>query len=81
MMKTKRVKLENLVPDNPNANRGTARGAGMVEHSIRNYGAGRSDTGGRAESNHSREQDARRPVGGRATRRGGGLRPMALSWW
>ena len=42
MMKTKRVKLENLVPDNLNANRGTARGAGMVEHSIRNYGAGRS---------------------------------------
>ena len=41
-MKTKRVKLENLVPDNLNANRGTARGAGMVEHSIRNYGAGRS---------------------------------------
>lgn len=41
-MKTKRVKLDNLVPDNLNANRGTVRGSAMVEHSIRNYGAGRS---------------------------------------
>lgn len=41
-MKTKIVKLKNLHQDTLNANRGTVRGSAMVEHSIRNYGAGRS---------------------------------------
>lgn len=34
--------LADLVPDAKNANKGTARGAGMLERSLRDYGAGRS---------------------------------------
>lgn len=34
--------LTDLTPDPHNANRGTERGDGMLEHSLRNYGAGRS---------------------------------------
>ena len=41
-MKTKTVKLSELTPDNINANKGTQRGAGMLEKSLRDYGAGRS---------------------------------------
>ena len=36
------VSLTDIVPDDRNANRGTERGAGMLEHSLRTYGAGRS---------------------------------------
>ncbi len=35
-------KIEHLSPDPHNANRGTVQGAGMVEDSLREYGAGRS---------------------------------------
>lgn len=38
----KKVKLSELTPDNINANKGTQRGAGMLEKSLREYGAGRS---------------------------------------
>jgi hypothetical protein len=38
----KKVKLKHLMPDTLNANRGTVRGAGMVERSLSQYGAGRS---------------------------------------
>ena len=38
----KKVKLRHLTPDSLNANRGTVRGAGMVERSLSQYGAGRS---------------------------------------
>lgn len=38
----KKVKLKHLTPDSLNANRGTVRGAGMVERSLSQYGAGRS---------------------------------------
>mgnify|MGYP006297515587 CR=1 FL=1 len=34
--------IEDLQPDAENANKGTERGRGMVEHSLRQYGAGRS---------------------------------------
>lgn len=34
--------IKDLTPDPRNANRGTERGAGMLERSLRNYGAGRS---------------------------------------
>ncbi len=34
--------LSDLVPDPDNANRGTERGAALLEHSLRQYGAGRS---------------------------------------
>ena len=34
--------IADLTPDPKNANRGTERGLGMVEDSLRNYGAGRS---------------------------------------
>lgn len=34
--------LADLVPDPANANKGTERGAGMIEHSLQRYGAGRS---------------------------------------
>lgn len=34
--------LSDLVPDNKNANKGTQRGGGMLENSLRKYGAGRS---------------------------------------
>lgn len=36
------MKLSDLKPDTRNANKGTQRGLGMVEKSLRNYGAGRS---------------------------------------
>lgn len=35
-------KLSDLTPDPVNANSGTERGVGMLEHSLRQYGAGRS---------------------------------------
>lgn len=34
--------IGDLVPDDRNANRGTERGNAMIEHSLRQYGAGRS---------------------------------------
>jgi len=40
--KNKAVKLSDLVPDNKNANRGSQRGRGLLEKSLRKYGAGRS---------------------------------------
>ena len=46
----KKVKISDLIPDNVNANRGTKRGSGMLERSLRQYGAGRSvlvDSSGR----------------------------------
>lgn len=36
------TKLRDLTPDAKNANKGTERGSGMLEHSLRTYGAGRS---------------------------------------
>ncbi len=36
------VSIADLVPDDRNANTGTERGAGALEHSLRHYGAGRS---------------------------------------
>ena len=41
-MKTKKVKISELTPDDINANKGTARGSAMLEKSLREYGAGRS---------------------------------------
>lgn len=41
-MKTKSMKLSQLTPDDKNMNKGTARGTGMLERSIQNYGWGRS---------------------------------------
>ena len=38
----KKVKLSELTPDDINANKGTQRGSGMLEKSLREYGAGRS---------------------------------------
>lgn len=38
----KRAKLADLKPDQRNANRGTERGRGMIEQSLRQHGAGRS---------------------------------------
>lgn len=38
----KKVKLSELTPDDINANKGTQRGSGMLEKSLRDYGAGRS---------------------------------------
>jgi hypothetical protein len=35
-------KISDLIPDPNNANKGTERGLGIVEDSLRNYGAGRS---------------------------------------
>lgn len=35
-------KINTLTPDDKNANRGTERGVGLLENSLRNYGAGRS---------------------------------------
>jgi hypothetical protein len=35
-------RLADLRPDPRNANKGTERGLGMLEHSLRQYGAGRS---------------------------------------
>lgn len=43
MSKPKTIrKLTDLRPDDANANRGTERGAGLLEHSLRKFGAGRS---------------------------------------
>jgi hypothetical protein len=36
------MKISELVPDERNANKGTARGRGMLEKSMQSYGAGRS---------------------------------------
>ena len=41
-MKTKKIKISELTPDNINANKGTQRGSAMLERSLREYGAGRS---------------------------------------
>ncbi len=41
-MKTKQVKISELTPDDINANKGTQRGASLLEKSLREYGAGRS---------------------------------------
>lgn len=42
MSKRKLQSLTDLTPDDRNANRGTERGLGMLENSLRTYGAGRS---------------------------------------
>lgn len=43
MAKSREIKhLSDLLPDEANANRGTERGLGMLEASLRAYGAGRS---------------------------------------
>ena len=42
MSKSEDLTIADLVPDNKNANMGTERGAGALEHSLRHYGAGRS---------------------------------------
>jgi hypothetical protein len=39
---TRNMKIDELIPDDKNANRGTERGLGMLEDSLRTYGAGRS---------------------------------------
>lgn len=39
---SKITRLRDLTPDAKNANKGTERGTGMLEQSLRNYGAGRS---------------------------------------
>lgn len=36
------TKVRDLIPDAKNANKGTERGSGMLEHSLRTYGTGRS---------------------------------------
>lgn len=41
-VKTRETTLADLTPDAQNANRGTERGAYMVEESLRQFGAGRS---------------------------------------
>ena len=41
-MATKKGKLSDLTPDRRNANRGTQRGLKALDHSLRQYGAGRS---------------------------------------
>lgn len=41
-MKTKKIKLSELTPDNLNANKGTPRALGMLERSLSMNGAGRS---------------------------------------
>lgn len=41
-MATRKSKLSDLTPDPRNANKGTERGTGMLEKSLRKYGAGRS---------------------------------------
>lgn len=42
MSETKRAKLQDLTPDNRNANRGTQRGLKVLDDSLRQFGAGRS---------------------------------------
>jgi DNA modification methylase len=39
---SKRATIKSLTPDPRNANKGSERGSGMLEQSLRNYGAGRS---------------------------------------
>ncbi len=41
-MRAKKASLTDLISDDKNANRGTVRGLGMLEKSLRQYGAGRS---------------------------------------
>lgn len=36
------TRVNQLIPDSKNANRGTERGTGLLENSLRSYGAGRS---------------------------------------
>ena len=38
----RQTRIDELVPDDRNANKGTQRGLGMLEKSLRQYGAGRS---------------------------------------
>jgi hypothetical protein len=40
--KAKSPSIRDLTPDPRNANKGSERGTGMLEHSLRSYGAGRS---------------------------------------
>ena len=42
MTEVKRIKASELTPDIRNANKGTERGRGALETSLRQYGAGRS---------------------------------------
>ena len=42
VMETKQTKLDALIPDHANANKGTERGRYALEASLRQYGAGRS---------------------------------------
>ena len=42
MAKTKTATIAELIPDDQNANAGTERGSGVLEHSLRTFGAGRS---------------------------------------
>ena len=42
MATTKKTTIDKLTPDNLNANAGTQRGQGALEHSLRTFGAGRS---------------------------------------
>jgi hypothetical protein len=42
MNKGKVKSIKDLRPDTSNANKGTERGVGMLDHSLRQYGAGRS---------------------------------------
>lgn len=41
-MAIKRIKIDELIPDEGNANRGTQRGLGLLDDSLRELGAGRS---------------------------------------
>ena len=55
------TRLRDLTPDAKNANKGTERGTGMLEQSLRNYGAGRSiliDAKGRIIAGNKTVQEA-----------------------
>ena len=42
MAKIKKTKIEDLIPDDLNFNKGTQFGQSMIEKSLRTFGAGRS---------------------------------------
>lgn len=42
MAKTSHVKIDSLIPDNRNANKGTEFGSHLIEESLRKFGGGRS---------------------------------------